>query len=101
MTRLLLIAAALVLAGCATNKPPERVLVPVPVPCKVDVPREPVWATDSLSPDADIWDQTKALLAERAQRIGYQKQLKAAIDACQPGSAPDVSTLDGRLAGRA
>lgn len=71
----------LVLAGCASE--PQRVEVAVPVPCRVEVPPEPVWATAALAADADIWDQVKALLAERRQRIGYEDQLLAAARACQ------------------
>lgn len=87
--------ASLCLVGCAPN-PPARVLVPVAVPCKVDAPKPPVWATSALGPDSDIWDQVKALLAERRQRIGYGLQLQAAIDACQP-SPPPAGGLGLRL----
>lgn len=82
--------AALALAGCA-HKQPERVLVPVTVPCKVEMPKMPVWATGSLKADADIWEQSRALLAERRQHQGFEGQLIAAIEGCQPlpaGSAP-------------
>lgn len=85
MMRAVAIAAlAALLVGCETApRVPEEVLVPVPVPCKVDKPRPPVWATASLKPDADIFDQVKALLAERRQRVAYERQLEAAIAACQ------------------
>ena len=76
----------LVLAGCSPLT--KVVKVPVSVPCKVDMPKPPVWATESLSKDAGIFDQVKALLAERRQRQGYQEQLEAAIASCQPSSAP-------------
>lgn len=77
----LLLLCALTLTGCATRVP-KTVLVPVTVPCKVDLPSKPVWATSALAKDADIFDQVKALLAERRQRAGYQKQLEAAIAGC-------------------
>lgn len=83
MTRILLAALlASALAGCGTI--PREVKVPVAVPCKVDMPAEPAWATKALKPDADIFDQVKALLAERRQRQGRQAQLEAAIKGCQP-----------------
>lgn len=85
MRAVVAIVAAMALAGCSTA--PQRVLVPVSVPCKVDAPKPPVWATGSLRAESGIWEQVKALLAERQQRIGYEKQLEAAIAACQP-SAP-------------
>lgn len=73
----------LLLAGCATAPRVERVEIPVPVPCRVQVPEAPVWATASLAPDAGIWDQAKALLAERQQRMAYEAKLEAAARACQ------------------
>lgn len=85
MMRVIPIAAlAAILAGCASPpRVPEQVLVPVPVPCKVEMPKAPAWATASLKPDADIFDQVKAILAERRQRIAYEAQLEAALNACQ------------------
>jgi len=83
MMRLVLAAAlAAILAGCSTL--PREVKVPVPVPCKIEKPAEPAWATKAIKPDADIFDQVKALLAERRQRAGHQAQLEAAIKGCQP-----------------
>lgn len=80
MRAVLVAAAALTLAGCQTM--PRETLVPVSVPCKVDMPKRPVWATSALARDADIFDQVKALLAERRQRMGYERQLEAAIEGC-------------------
>lgn len=82
-----LLAFLVGLGGCQTA--PKTVLVPVQVPCKVDVPKAPVWATEGLPADASIWQQVKALLAERQQRIAYDGQLLAAIEACQaPAPSP-------------
>ena len=82
--RLLILLAALGLAGCATaQRVPERVEIPVQVPCRVTVPPEPVWATAALTKDAGIFDQAKALLAERAQRRAYEAKLEAAARSCQ------------------
>lgn len=84
--------AALMLAGCGPRIP-ERVLVPIEVPCKVDEPAEPAWATKALHADADIFDQVKALLAERKQRIAYERLLKAAVRSCNATSTTTVSRL--------
>ena len=85
---------ALVLVGCG-HRVPERVLVPVEVPCKVDVPAEPAWATKSLPADADIFDQVRALLAERKQRIAYERLLRAAVMSCNATSTTPVARLGG------
>lgn len=81
LTRLCAAPLVLVLAGCATRLP-ERVLVPVPVYCEVSLPKAPVWATTGLPADADIFVKVRSVLAERRQRIAYQRQLEAAIAAC-------------------
>ena len=83
----------LLLAGCG-HKMPERVLVPIEVPCKVDVPSEPTWATKTLRDGADIFDQVRALLAERKQRIAYERLLRAAVTSCNATSTtPTVARL--------
>lgn len=76
-----LLAVAVSLAGCSTVTPRE-VLVPVAVKCEADVPDVPAWATKSLSPDAGIYEQAKALLAERQQALGYQDELRSALLEC-------------------
>ena len=88
-----LVLVCLPLAGCGPRLP-ERVLVPVEVPCKVDVPARPVWATKALPADADIFDQVRALLAERKQRIAYERLLEAAVASCNATSTtPAVARL--------
>lgn len=71
----------LLLVGCAA-RPPARIEIPVAVPCRVELPVRPVWATETLSADAGIYEQVRALLAERRQRIGYEAELEAAARAC-------------------
>jgi hypothetical protein len=68
------------LSGCDTFV--RRVEVPVPVPCRVQLPEHPVWATDALPADAGLFEQVRALLAERAQRQAYELKLEAAAKAC-------------------
>lgn len=82
--RWVVVALAMALAGCAsTPHVPERVEVPIQVPCRVTVPPEPVWATATLAKDASIFDQVKALLSERRQRIAFEAKLDAAARSCQ------------------
>jgi hypothetical protein len=78
---LAVLSAIAVMSGCASM--PSAVNIPVAVPCKVTLPAAPVWATETLLPDAGIWPQVQALLAERQQRIGYIIQLEAAARSCQ------------------
>ncbi|WP_277589979.1 hypothetical protein [Pseudomonas chlororaphis] len=71
------------LAGCASQEPEVRTVrvdVPVQVPCRVPVS---AWATDSLKKTDSLELKVRALLAERRQRIGYEKQLEAAINGCR------------------
>lgn len=72
------------LAGCAGLAPNvQEVKVPVPVPCKVEAPLRPAFAVDGLPVGSGIWEQMKALRAERKQRQGYEAELEAAVKACQ------------------
>ena len=84
--RWLLIGLVAVLAGCGTREPEVltvRVEVPVLVPCKTKGVAVPPWAAAGLQKADSLEVKVRALLAERRQRIGYEKELVAAIDACQ------------------
>lgn len=74
---------ALGLAGCGATVP-QRVEVPVPVPCiRADqVPQRPALSTDTLRPDASVYDKARAALAERQQLRGYVEELEAVLEAC-------------------
>ncbi len=76
----------LILAGCGTREPEVRTVrveVPVLVPCKTKEVAVPAWAAAGLQKADSLEVKVRALLAERRQRIGYEKELVAAIDACQ------------------
>lgn len=75
-----LLAALVLLTGCGTTRP--VVGIPTPVPCRVTLPAEPDFAFDSLPEGSDIFTQAKTLLADRRQRIDYERQLRAAGEAC-------------------
>lgn len=84
--RWLLIGLVAVLAGCGTREPEVRTVrveVPVLVPCKTKGVAVPPWAAAWLQKADSLEVKVGALLAERRQRIGYEKELVAAIDACQ------------------
>lgn len=85
--RVLLIVGALALAGCGGSVEPQvqyvRVEVPVQVPCRAPDVALPAWATAGLRKKDNFEVKVRALLAERLQRIGYEKQLIAAVSTCR------------------
>lgn len=78
---------ALGMAGCAGKVQPQvqyvRVEVPVQVPCRAQEVAVPTWATAGLRKTDSLELKVRALLAERRQRIGYERQLAAAADYCR------------------
>lgn len=89
MTRLFVIVATLMVAGCGgvnTAPPvaaPQEVKIPVAVPCKAPEVTIPAFAVDALGLGAGVWDQMAALRAERLQRKAYEAELEAALNACR------------------
>lgn len=85
--RMVLIVGALALAGCSgrVESPVQyvRVEVPVQVPCRAPEVAVPPWAAAGLRKTDSLEVKVRALLAERRQRAGYEKQLQAAVAACQ------------------
>lgn len=79
--------AGLLLAGCAAPPEPQiqyvRVEVPVQVPCRAPEVAVPSWAAAGLRKTDSLEVKVRVLLAERRQRIGYERQLAAASVACQ------------------
>ncbi|HEI9795067.1 TPA: hypothetical protein SLN52_003914 [Serratia marcescens] len=76
----------LVLSGCAGSPPAPsyvEVKVPIAVPCKTADVSRPAFAVDQLPIGATIDAQMRALRAERHQRIGYERELIAANEACK------------------
>lgn len=87
--RLILLWVLVALTGCA-GKPavePEprivRVEVPVEVPCRTKEVAVPPWAAAGLKAADSLEVKVRALLAERRQRIGYERELLAANEACR------------------
>ncbi|WP_416467873.1 hypothetical protein [Pseudomonas sp. LFS044] len=84
--RAAIMVCAMALAGCGGRVEPQvqyvRVEVPVQVPCRAPEVEVPAWVAADLRKSDSLQTKVRALLAERRQRIGYEKQLKAAINAC-------------------
>jgi hypothetical protein len=85
--KLLILLSALILSACATDGPVintvvQRVEVPIAVPCKAVVPAAPDLSFDKVTPDQDIFDKTKSLLADRKLHLGYEADLLAALSSC-------------------
>ncbi|MDR8482049.1 hypothetical protein [Serratia nevei] len=79
-------AISLMIAGCSSVPPAPsyvEVKVPISVPCKTADVARPAFAVDQLPIDAPIDAQMRALRAERHQRIGYERELLAANEACK------------------
>ncbi|AJO76508.1 hypothetical protein [Pseudomonas sp. MRSN 12121] len=84
--KLLLLGVVVLLAGCAGQKAEVRTVrveVPVQVPCRAPDVVVPAWAAGSLKKADSLEQKVRALLAERRQRIGYERELVAAVGACR------------------
>ncbi|HDU8663997.1 TPA: hypothetical protein RG707_003838 [Serratia liquefaciens] len=84
--KILIVVCVLALAGCAgAPSAPSyvEVKIPVAVPCKTADVGRPAFAVDQLPIGATIDVQMRALRAERHQRIGYERELIAANEACK------------------
>lgn len=82
----LIVVCFLVLAGCSSAPPAPsyvEVKVPVAIPCRTADVARPAFAVDQLPIGATIDVQMRALRAERHQRIGYERELIAANEACK------------------
>ncbi|MDQ2486835.1 hypothetical protein RBI94_22820 [Pseudomonas putida] len=81
------LAGIALLAACAGKVEPQiqyvRVEVPVQVPCRAPEVAVPPWAAAGLRKTDSMEVKVRALLAERRQRIGYEKQLEASVSACR------------------
>ena len=81
----LVVVSVLALAGCSSTPPAPsyvEVKVPVAVPCRTADVARPAFAVDQLPNGAANDVQMRALRAERHQRIGYERELLAANEAC-------------------
>lgn len=84
---LLVAIVGLVVVGCAGQPASEpqyvRVEVPVQVPCRAPEVAVPPWAAAGLRKTDSLEVKVRALLAERRQRIGYEREIVATTSACR------------------
>ncbi|WP_279653756.1 hypothetical protein [Pseudomonas morbosilactucae] len=76
----------LFLFGCAAREPEVRTVrveVPVQVPCRAPEVGVPPWAAANLRKTDSLEVKVRALLAERRQRIGYETEMAASLEACR------------------
>lgn len=75
---------ALLLVGCASApQMPQRVEVPVFVPCVKTVPQRPVYEFDQLAPAASDGEIVLALARDWPRGRTYEATLQAIIEGCQ------------------
>ncbi|MDF9617036.1 hypothetical protein P5705_05230 [Pseudomonas entomophila] len=81
------VAVILAISGCTGRAESQvqyvRVEVPVQVPCQTPGVSAPAWAAADLRKTDSLEVKVRVLLAERRQRIGYEKQLEAGGRVCQ------------------
>lgn len=74
------LAASGLLAGCnSAPVMPERVEVPVPVPCKVEMPQPPIAC---IPRDQGRAEWLRCALADCEAGKGYRAELEAALKGC-------------------
>jgi hypothetical protein len=81
----LIAIATLALAGCTATMPklPERVEIPVAIPCPVEVPAVPLYQFGNLKPTDTIWTKVQVLLSDRQLAIAYEQELNVALASCK------------------
>lgn len=84
-----IILVVILLSGCACVPPEpvikieiQRVEVPIAVPCKAVTPTKPDFNFDKLTVEQNVFDKTKALLADRKLHLGYEGELLTALNSC-------------------
>ena len=76
---------SLLLAACSTTEPVVKTVVvevPVPVPCVREVPQVKAYAFDNAQVNMPLDQKAQLLTADRLQRMGTEKELRAVLSAC-------------------
>jgi len=86
--KLIALSLVLLLSACCPKplvvvKEAVEVKIPVPVPCKVEMPAKPVWQLDyPATRSAGLFVKGNSALVELEQRRQYERELEAALLAC-------------------
>ncbi len=85
--KLFCIVVLVSLVGCATAPPVidptiQKVMVPVSVPCKIEIPVKPIYNFDKITPSKTLYEKVQALLADRDLSKGYEGELEIALISC-------------------
>ena len=86
--KLVILATVLALGGCGATAPViqtviQKVEVPIAVPCKAEEPSKPDFNFDKLKEEDNIFDKSKAVLADRKLHQSYETELGAALKSCK------------------
>ena len=91
-SKYLVLLSFVLISGCALFKEPippgvdvrvQKEEVPIAVSCKEPIPAVPKFNFDGLKTSDDIYTKDQALLADRWLHLGYEKELLAALTACE------------------
>ncbi|NHZ78831.1 hypothetical protein F2P44_05990 [Massilia sp. CCM 8695] len=79
----MLTGVPIALAGCGTaTQAMHTVRVPVRSPCIVALPARPLFATQTLMPDASDGEKVLAIARDLPLHLKYESALEAAMVAC-------------------
>ena len=83
LTKLASLAAAVLLSGCGSTPPaPQRVEIPVFIPCVKAVPQRPAYEFDQLTPAVTDGEIVLALARDWLHGRKYEGELEAALVSC-------------------
>jgi hypothetical protein len=77
----LILAAAVLVTGCATTQGPTEVKIPVAVPCKAEEPNQPTYRF--TPPYTNIFDASRDLVGDREVALAYENALRTALRSCK------------------
>jgi hypothetical protein len=77
----IILAAALVLSGCAGTKMPPSIQIPISEPCKTEDPLQPTYRY--VPPYENVFDAVRDLLGDRELSTAYEIEQRAALKSCK------------------